>query len=453
MGFCLLILFLIMELTLLVSSFTKCEEKRDWLLIRMIVRASELIAFLLVMLLPNVTFDFKYKLCFWILIIRVAKAVILYFVERNTISGSRSKAGAVFAALGSIVMLAFALIPAFLFAEYDGLPTSGSYSVKQTSAILIDESRIESFETDGSYREVPAHFYYPEVPENETQKFPLIVFSHGAFGYYQSNTSTYMELASNGYVVVSLDHPYHSFFTEDTDGKVITVNPQFLQEVMYVNEDSTPEAEINELSHKWLAIRIDDLSYAIDSIKEAKAENALSSNWFITEKNGENDLLKVLSMTDIEEIGVMGHSLGGAASVTLGRERDDIDAVIDLDGTMLGEQISFENGKYKYNEEPYPVPILAIDTEYHYTEAQKYGNLYVNNEVLSNAADAHHTYFKDSGHMNFTDLPLFAPMLADLLGTGEIDATECIKTTNTIILEYMNHYLKGEGEISLQECY
>ena len=99
------------------------------------------------------------------------------------------------------------------------------------------------------------------------------------------------------------------------------------------------------------------------------------------------------------------------------------------------------------------MPILAIDTEYHYTEAQKYGNLYVNNEVLSNAVDSHHTYFKDSGHMNFTDLPLFAPALADLLGTGEIDATECIKTTNEIVLEYMNHYLKGEGDISLQECY
>ena len=453
MGFCLLILFLIMELTLLVSSFTKCKEKRDWLLIRMIVRVSELAAFLLVMLLPNVTFDFKYSLCFWILMIRVVKVVILYFVERNTISGSRSKAGAVFAALSSIAMLGFALIPSFLFAEYDGLPTSGPYNVKQTAAILIDESRIESFETDGSYREVPVHFYYPEVSENETQKFPLVVFSHGAFGYYQSNTSTYQELASNGYVVVSLDHPYHSFFTNDTNGEVITVNPQFLQEVMYVNEDSTPEAEINELSHKWLAIRLDDLSYAIDSIKEAKAENTLSSNWFMTEKNGENDLLKVLFMTDIEKIGVMGHSLGGAASVTLGRERDDIDAVIDLDGTMLGEQISFENGEYQYNDEPYPVPILAIDTEYHYTEAQNYGNLYVNNEVLSNAVDARHTYFKNSGHMNFTDLPLFAPALAEMLGIGEIDATECIKTTNEIVLEYMNHYLKGEGDISLRECY
>ncbi|MBQ5851909.1 MAG: hypothetical protein IIW54_14020, partial [Lachnospiraceae bacterium] len=37
--------------------------------------------------------------------------------------------------------------------------------------------------------------------ETVTDDFPLVVFSHGAFGYYESNTSTYMELASNGYVV------------------------------------------------------------------------------------------------------------------------------------------------------------------------------------------------------------------------------------------------------------
>lgn len=453
MGFCLLFLFIIMELTLLVSSFTKCEEKRDWLQIRMTVRAGELVAFLLIMLLPNVTFDFKYKLCFWILIIRAAKAVILYFAERNTVTGSRSKTGAVFAALGSIMMLGASLVPSFLFAEYSGLPTTGSYCVKETEAILIDESRTESFETDGSDREVPVHFYYPETAEGEAKEFPLVVFSHGAFGYYQSNTSTYMELASNGYVVVSLDHPYHSFFTKDTDGKIITVNPQFLQEVMYINGNSAPEAEINELSHKWLAIRLGDMSYAIDSIKEAKSENALNSHWFILDENSESDLLQALGMTDTSKIGVMGHSLGGAASVTLGRERDDVDAVIDLDGTMLGEQLSFENGTYQYNEEPYPVPILAIDTEYHYTEAQKYGNLYVNNEVLSNAVDSHHLYFKNSGHMNFTDLPLFAPALADLLGTGEVDAAECIQTTNEIVLRYMNYYLKGEGEVSLQEYY
>ncbi len=94
-----------------------------------------------------------------------------------------------------IFVLALSLIPAYLFTGYAGLETTGEYEVKLVSAILVDESRAETFETDGSKREVPVHFYYPETKNVGGKSFPLVIFSHGAFGYYQSNTSTYMELA------------------------------------------------------------------------------------------------------------------------------------------------------------------------------------------------------------------------------------------------------------------
>ena len=55
--------------------------------------------------------------------------------------------------------------------------------------------------------------------------------------------------------------------------------------------------------------------------------------------------------------------------------------------------------------------------------------------------------------MNFTDLPLFSPPLAGLLGTGKRDARECIMTMNRVVLEYFDYYLKEKGELSLQEVY
>ena len=113
------------------------------------------------------------------------------------------------------------LLKPILFTDYNGLPVSGPKPVNETYAILIDRSRTDPFEKDGASREVPVHFYYPETEDENTERFPLVVFSHGAFGYYQSNTSTYMELASNGYVVAALDHPHHAFFTKDTDGKTV----------------------------------------------------------------------------------------------------------------------------------------------------------------------------------------------------------------------------------------
>ncbi|MBP3576675.1 MAG: hypothetical protein J6K15_01050 [Lachnospiraceae bacterium] len=361
----------------------------------------------------------------------------------------------VLGSIAALILLAIVLIPKLLFSDYAGLPTTGPYKVQTASAILVDESRVEAFETDGSKREVPVYFYYPEVAEEEGEKsFPLVIFSHGAFGYYQSNTSTYMELASNGYVVISLDHPYHSFFTKDTSGKTIIVNPQFMQEVMYINELGTPEQEIIELSHGWLDIRTADMNFVLDSVKAAKEQGAeLPACWFIKEESSAETIRAILSMTDTEHIGLMGHSMGGAASVTVGRTRDDIDAVIDLDGTMLGEQFSYSNGEYDFYDEAYPVPLLSVSNEAHYFEGQDLADWYVNSWVLANAKDAKYTYFKGSGHMNFTDLPLFSPALAKMLGIGTIDPEECVITMNQLVLDYYNCYLKDMGEVVVQEGY
>ena len=371
-----------------------------------------------------------------------------------------------FIILGSIVALvlvAVLIIPKILFTDYEGLPTMGQYGVKQASAILTDESRLESFENDGSHREVPVYFFYPDVEtttakaENTDNTFPLVIFSHGAFGYYQSNASTYLELASHGYVVISLDHPYHSFFTKDTAGKTITVNPQFMQEVMYINESTTTEQEIIELSHEWLKLRTDDMNFVLDSIKEAKQQGIqkeLPKAWFLAkDASSKEEILNILAMTDMEHIGLMGHSMGGAASVTVGRTRTDVDAVIDLDGTMLGEQFGYQDGEYDFYDEAYPVPLLVVNNEPHHFEGEEVQMLYVNRFVLANAVDAKYTYFKGSGHMNFTDLPLFSPVLAGMLGVGEVDAEECVVKMNQLILDYFNCYLKNMGEVTVNESY
>lgn len=359
--------------------------------------------------------------------------------------------------IGSIpmlILLAIIIVPRLLFTDYEGLPISGPYTVAHTSAILVDDSRLETFEKDGSKREVPIYFYYPVVEEGNAENCPLVIFSHGAFGYYESNTSSYMELASHGYVVVSLDHPYHSFFTKDTSGKTIIVNPQFIQDVMRVNEEGISEEEIIELSHAWLELRLGDMNFVLDTLKKAKeAECPDITDWYVDEEQTEAEIIRILSMMDTEKIGLMGHSLGGASSVTLGRTREDIDAVIDLDGTMLGEEYSYQDGKYEFYEGAYPCPLLAISNEAHYEEGKVVGDLYVNNVVLANAKDSHYTYFKGSGHMNFTDLPLFSPPLASMLGVGETDAEECILTMNEIILSYFDYYLKGKGELHIQASY
>ncbi|MBQ6152318.1 MAG: hypothetical protein IJJ15_01020 [Ruminococcus sp.] len=450
MGTVFLILFLLAEIALVVLTLTKFKEKTAWMKNRMIIRVIETVLLLGMILIPTTHMKWRFIAALIVLAVRMLIAVIVWLAQHKTVSGLRKKPITIISCVLSILLIIFTLIPAFLFTNYNGMPTTGEYQVKEASAILVDINRVDEFEDDGSYREVPAHFYYPENSEGE---FPLVIFSHGAFGYYQSNFSTYAELVSNGYIVVSLDHPHHSFFSKDTAGKTVMVDTDFIDSVMGINE-TTSDEEVYTLSQSWLKLRVDDENFVLNTIAAAKETCSLSNAWYT---ENENLILDILDKIDIESIGLMGHSLGGAAAVALGRERKDIDAVIDLDGTMLGEVKSVENGKNVYYSEPYPVPILDFTKEIDYNDREQYKNEkgypYVNEYVTANAKFSKTVTISGVGHMDFTDLPLISPFLASILGSGNVDHEDTINTINRIVLNWFNYYLKNEGTLDIQAQY
>ncbi|MCM1192807.1 MAG: hypothetical protein NC123_13065 [Butyrivibrio sp.] len=448
MGVILFAVFTVMEIALTVLGFTKYRSL--WRRNRLFFRGTEFVLMLLVMLLPVTGTKWRFTGCLVILGIRLAISCIAYFVKRGGTKKERTTGKAIFGMVMSIIVIGFSLFPAFIFADYSGLKTSGQYEVKETQAILIDSSRLETRENDGSCREIPIHLYYPD---GDAADCPLVLFAHGSFGYYQSNYSLYAELVSNGYVVASIDHPYYAFFTKDTAGKTIIVDFEFMQNAvnMQYSSDFTETEKDYDIICEWMSIRTADENFVLDSIKVAKESGSLDAAWYTESEEKKAEILKALEMTDTEKIGLTGHSIGGAAAVQLGRERDDITAVIDIDGTMLGEQISFTDGKIGYNPDPYPIPILSLDNASHWESYAGDGEtVYVNTYLLDNAVCAREAHFDGTEHMDFTDLPLFAPALAKMLGKGEVDPTEFIPKVNGIILEFFDYYLKGEGEPSIE---
>ena len=220
------VLLVILEAALVVWTLKGKRVKRDYLQNRLVIRTAEIIVFFFGMLLPGNKLDFRFTAVLVVLLVLWIFALIRWLLKRASMEGQLHIATIVAKGFLGVLLFAVALVPAFLFTGYEGLETSGSYGVKMAEDIWVDESRAEEFEQDGSKREVPVHFHYPDIDGDvKDGVFPLVIFSHGAFGYYQSNTSTYMELASRGYVVVSLDHPYHSIFTKDTSGKLIYMEP------------------------------------------------------------------------------------------------------------------------------------------------------------------------------------------------------------------------------------
>ena len=440
MAFFLLMILLITELGFGAFELTRKTSKSKWTPVRFMVDSLQLVIFLVMVFLPGIDLGFRFKALFTILIIRLVTAGLFALIYRK--NDKRKKKGAiVLSALISVILITANMIPAFVFTDYHGRPLTGEYEVKEDTIILIDESRIEEFEDDGSFREVPVRFYYPDATGEESHSMPLVIFSHGAFGYYQSNASTYMELASRGYVVASLDHPYHSFFTKDSEDKLVTVDPEFFQNAMYIggNDNNMSEEDVFMITSEWMDLREADVNFVIDELKDGD----YGQEWG--------------RLMDTSRIGLMGHSLGGAAAVTVGR-REDVSAVIDIDGSMLGEQTGVQDGMPVVNEEPYTTPLLSIDNETHHqecTEAREAGYPYANNVILDNATEGFSTYIRGAAHMDLTDLPLFSPFLSGMLNTSEstVNNEECIDTVNALVLDFFDCYLKGEGDFTVNESY
>lgn len=448
----LFIVLAVTEIVLVIRSIRTNTSKKEWSSSRAVANVAELFIYLIMLILPGIDFSFRFKGLFILLVIRLLVSVIVVAATRKN-EKIKKPVSIVCGTLFGIILIAVSMIPAFIFRDYVGRPVSGQYSVAQSRAILIDETRLEEKENDGSFREVPVYFFYPEcIDEIEPGSLPLVLFSHGAFGYYESNASTYLELASNGYIVVSIEHPYHSLFTKDTNGKVITVDPEFFNSAL--DAGSKSEAEVYEITSGWMEIREADMNFALDTILDSAKIGKTGNEWCLIDCD-EETITKVLSGIDTDKIGLMGHSLGGATAVTVGR-REDVSAVIDFDGTMLGEETGFENGNIIVNPEPYDTPILCFDSASHHADrvlAEETGYVYSNNVIMDNAAEGYSVYFEGTAHMNFTDLPLFSPFLAKNLGMGDRDPEECIDKINSITLQFFDRYLKGIGDFEIDEKY
>lgn len=412
---------------------TKSNQKK----IRSIIRISALTAFIILTFTSVIQWGFHWMLLSMILLIWAIIGAISLIRSKEDKKKYRA-VKTVSKAVAMWLIVALTVIPALVFPQYKLPKVTGKHKVNTMVYTFKDNNRVDTFSHTGEKREVTVEFWYPD---EAALKYPLVVFSHGAFGVKTSNTSTFNELASNGYVVCSIDHPYQALFTVSTDRKFIMLDKSFMQEVNGVNNDVYDDETDYKLEQKWLKVRTEDMNFVIDTIiKYTKA----------------NNMDKVYSLIDTGKIGLIGHSLGGAASVQLGRERSDINAVINLDADLLGEYTAFNNGKYEVNRSIYPIPILSIysDDMKRLFEKVTNENIVLPQKLISaTAPKSFELYLEGTNHMSLTDLPLSSPFLTSLIsgsakskiGTQAANKYDILEKMNNIVLQFFNCYLKNEG--------
>ncbi|SYX83244.1 alpha/beta hydrolase family protein [Paenibacillus alvei] len=344
-------------------------------------------------------------------------------------------------AIAMLMLVVIAIIPALVFPQYHLLPVTGKYQVATATYTYVDKNRIEQFTDTGENRHVNVEFWYPEQADGT---YPLLVFSPGAFGSKESNYSAYMELASHGYVVCSIDHPYHSFYTESEDGNRAFIDQGYMQEVFGANKGTYTVEQTYGLNQKWMKLRTDDMNFVIDTIL---GKTKTSSD-------------KAYQLVNTHKIGLFGHSMGGAASTMLGRERDDVGAVVNIDAPMIGELVyNKETDDFAASNQTYTTPLLNIYSDAVWVQLLQRNSKspYAANKVIDKKGKVVHTvHFQGAEHLSLTDLSLISPLISNMLQGGrvaEIDPYYCLETMNRILVQFFDSYLKGQGSFTSAGTY
>lgn len=424
------------------------------------VRLLELTIFLILCILAILEWGMRWYLLGVLLFALAMKGLFILTLSKKIPKRFR-KRNIILKAITMVLLFAIVLIPAFLFPQYKAPQRTGRYDVATANYTYMSDTITDFY--NGGNRKINVGFWYPK---NADGKYPLVIFSHGAFGIRNSNESAYEELASHGYVVCSIDHPGHSFYTKSEDGQSVLVNHEYMKEVNNSNKDAYyTKAEEYGLIQNWMKIRTEDINFTIDTILQyAKQNLGIEDGTVMTgETKGiqsqQVDTTMLYQLIDCDKIGVFGHSMGAAASVQIGREREDVDAVINIDGPYFSEMIyDSKIDEFVATRDQYKIPILNIYSDQVWVQLQDgtdFG-VYAGNKISKQiCAKSYDVYLKGTKHLTLTDLSIVSPFLSDLLdGIGaEVDAKESIELENSIILEFFDATLKGEGEFTSEGIY
>lgn len=325
----------------------------------------------------------------------------------------------IFIKIGLSVVITVFCLGAILFPGLTPIKTTGQYKYKTSIYQIEDKTRTDEY-NGKSNRKLSILAYYPLNIKNEC---PLLVFSHGGISLKTSNLSLFGELASNGFIVLSIDHTYQSISTK-IDGKNISMDKNYRKEMMSENSHKNIDHSF-ACYQKWLSVRIGDINFTI--------EDAL------IKKDNDFSFFPNISKN---KIALAGHSLGGAAAYGTARQRSDIKAVVALESPYLADIIGVNGNKFIWNEKEYNCAMLNIYSDNGYKLIENDHKYYINKKYLKNEGNIEYCYIKGANHYTLTDLVRTSPILCQILGGGySLSGSKSLKIINKKTLDFLNRML------------
>ncbi|MGW3569457.1 alpha/beta hydrolase family protein [Streptomyces sp. NPDC000941] len=145
---------------------------------------------------------------------------------------------------------------------------------------------------------------------------PVVLYSPGMYNERTLDTSAVVELAGQGYVVVTVDPTYEAHAVEFPDGRVAEASPEIGK--------IEPVADRNKAA---LEVRVADVRFVLDRLEVlARGGNPDAGGRKLPSGLG--------AALDMARVGMFGHSLGGMTTAEAMRLDRRIRAGVNLDGPL-----------------------------------------------------------------------------------------------------------------------
>ncbi len=235
-------------------------------------------------------------------------------------------------------------------------------------------------------------------------KWPVIIFLTGNVASRAFYTSLVADLASHGYVVLAIDHPYEAMITELANGKIVTTI-----------EDHKNATDLTDFMKARIDTRIADVQFVLTQLGNSK-----------------DNIGNFFSSLDQNRIFITGHSLGGATAAVAMALDSRIKAAANIDGTLYGD----------LPERDGPRPFLLLESNK--AEKGRYERYEKGNQKLFKQFGGGYRYeIIEADHYSFTDAPLLLANPARFLTGRLLKFGNIPSKTHNATVDILNAFFSG----------
>ena len=301
-------------------------------------------------------------------------------------------------------------------------------------AALADFTRVPKFLLPQN----PSHsrLNAPVVPGRS----PVLLFNHGFGSFQKQSTSLMEELASHGYVVLSVGHPSESLVVQFADGTSLRYradHPAWVEITAGLKQLEQNVREVEPLMASARAAkdpaRLRVAMKALAAHRTYAALEPVLASWRHDTEVVIDQLTSIplKDSVDATRVGVFGHSLGGIVAGQLAMTDDRVRAGMNFDGAQLPLP----------GDAPYA---LRVPFCFLYADASKVGAATARSEGINDALltdGGIGAVLRGASHLNFTDMNNLSMMARAL---GPIDRAEMARVLRATTVGFFDHHLKGK---------